>query len=120
MPLYNRKVRISANDIEAGMLIEFRYVKVNGEMDTYIVLVIDPAKESKTSSQTHLHGFTIKDMPDDDILNLIEEVGQYDLNTDEAYKRFISSRYVKARPYRTFILDNMSRINNLISVPAEE
>lgn len=109
----DKRTPISVSRIKAGMLVEFRYVKLDGTGDTYTVLVIDPYKKTDTSPETYLHGFTLKDMSDDDLTEFLSEVGRSGLDTDEAYEKFANSRYVEQRPYRTFILKKMSNVKQI-------
>lgn len=109
------KVPIGTSEIKAGMIVEFRYTKLDGTNDLYSVLVIDPAKPSKsdTSSELYLHGFSLKDIPDNELKEFFSDISLFDLNTDEAYKNFASSKYVDNRPYRTFKVNNISSVTQV-------
>lgn len=114
------KVPIGTSEIKAGMIVEFRYTKLDGTNDLYSVLVIDPSKPSKpsdTSSEFYLHGFSLKDIADNDLKEFISDISRFKLDTDEAYKNFAGSKYVDSRPYRTFRVNNISSVTQ---VKAEE
>lgn len=128
MPISSKSVSITLDEVTSGMVIEFFYIKESGNSDTYRILVIDPNKKNKYTSEPQLHGYIIKDMSDTELLEFFssfnenikfdyenKEIGVVaNLNTDEAYSIFASSNYVKDRSYRTFNLKNISQVRQVL------
>lgn len=128
MPIRSERRFISLNNINPGMMIEFNYSKKDGGSGTYIVLVVDPKKENPHTKEPQLHGFIINDLNDEELINFFSSFGKsvkldYEdrrasvvegLNSDEAYEKFRSSKYVKDRSYRTFNTKTMSSVRQVL------
>jgi hypothetical protein len=134
MALRSERRFISLDDVLSGMIIEFNYTKLDGTANSYIVLVVDPNRQNERAKEPQLHGFLIEDMSDEELFKFASEFGTSitidpisrknpfvsDLNTDEAYKRFVGSTYSKDRTYRTFLISKMSKVRQvLIGAPEE-
>jgi hypothetical protein len=117
------------------MMIQFNYSKKSGGSGQYIVLVVDPNRENDHASEPQLHGFVIDQLSDSELIEFFSSFRTTitidsenrkksvveQLNTDEAYAAFASSKYVKNRSYRTFNLSGMSSIRQiLVGTPTEE
>lgn len=128
MPIRSVRRFISLSDVESGMMVQFTYNKKSGGSGQYIVLVVDPRRQNEHASEPQLHGFVIDEMSD---TQLIEFFSSFDsemdidmkgkrapvienLNTDEAYRSFASSKYVKDRSYRTFNLSGISQTRQIL------
>jgi hypothetical protein len=110
------------------MMIEFSYSKKSGGSGSYIVLVVDPDRKNDRATEPQLHGFVIGTLTDAQLIEFFSSFStnlniDYEdrrasvvenLNTDEAYKRFSTSKYVKDRSYRTFNLSGMSQIRQVL------
>lgn len=128
MPIRSERRYVGLGDIESGMMIEFSYTKKSGDTNSYIVLVIDPSRPNKYTSESQLHGFVIDKLSDMELIEFFSSFNKtlkfdYEdrrasviegLNTDEAYSTFASSKYVKNRSYRTFNLNSMSQIRQVL------
>jgi len=128
MSIRSERRYVNLNDIESGMMIEFSYTKKSGDTNSYIVLVIDPNKPNKYTAESQLHGFVIDELSDMELIEFFSSFNKtlkfdYEnrrasiiegLNTDDAYSTFASSKYVKNRSYRTFNVNNMSQIRQVL------
>ena len=128
MPLRSEPQFVSLSNVKSGMMIQFNYQKKSGGAGSYTVLVIDPNRKSERATEPQLHGFVIDELSDSQLIEFFASFGtsinmDYDdrrasvvenLNTDEAYKTFSSSPYVKDRSYRTFNLSGMSQVRQIL------
>lgn len=128
MPLRSERRFISISKVKSGMMIEFNYTKLSGNSGTYTVLVVDPYRKNDRATEPQLHGFTIKELSDSELIEFFTSFGKSlnidytdrrasivrDLNTDEAYEAFASSKYVKDRTYRTFNISKMSQVRQVL------
>jgi hypothetical protein len=128
MPLRSERRYISPSNIKSGMMIEFSYSKKSGGSGSYIVLVVDPNRKNDRATEPQLHGFVIDALSDSQLIEFFSSFStsiniSYDdrrasivenLNTDEAYKAFSTSKYVKDRSYRTFNLSGMSQVRQVL------
>lgn len=128
MSLRSERRFIGIGNVKPGMMIQFNYKKTSGESGTYTVLVVDPDRQNERAKEPQLHGFVIDELSDKELIDFFTLFGKtvkldYDdrrasvveeLNTDEAYTAFKSSKYVKDRSYRTFNLSGMSSIRQIL------
>lgn len=128
MAIRSERRFINIKNIKPGMMVEFNYSKKSGGSDSYIVLVVDPNRKNERASESQLHGFVIDELSDKDLVEFFTSFGKItkldytdrrasiveDLNTDEAYQKFKSSKYVKDRSYRTFNLSGISSIRQVL------
>lgn len=128
MALRSQRRFIGKGSIEPGMMIEFTYQKTSGGGGSYTVLVVDPAKPNKYSTTLQLHGYSIDSFDDKELIEFFTSFGATvkidrdnkrasvveGLNSDKAYQSFLSSKYAQDRTYRTFNLDNMSQIRQIL------
>ena len=119
---------ISLNNVKPGMMISFNYSKKSGDSGKYTVLVVDPNRQNERALEPQLHGFVIDELSDKELVEFFTSFGKSikldyedrrssiveELNTDEAYERFKSSKYVKDRSYRTFNLSTMSAVRQIL------
>ena len=121
MGLRSSRRFISKYNIKTGMMVEFTYTKLDSTTSSYTVLVIDPEKNG------HMHGLLIGDLSDQDLIRLSSEVGGTfehdladrkapitDLQSEAAYERFKSSGFSDVRRYRTFIVEKISSIRQIL------
>jgi hypothetical protein len=125
MALRSTRRFISKRDILSGMLLDINYQKNSGENKIYSVLVIDPDKVNQHTNNRQLHGILIDDLTDDEIIKLINDMGELtydsedtraplaDLQNNEAYQRF-SANYDTKKRYRTFTLENISSARQIL------
>lgn len=128
MALRSERRFISINNVKSGMMIQFNYSKKSGGSGTYTVLVVDPNRTNERATEPQLHGFVIDELSDTQLIDFFASFNKtirmdYEnrrasvvegLNTDEAYKTFASSKYVKERSYRTFNLSSMSQVRQVL------
>lgn len=128
MPIRSEGRFIGLDKVKPGMMIQFNYKKKSGESGKYTVLVVDPDRTNDRATEAQLHGFVIDELSDKELIEFFTSFGKsikldYDdrrasiveeLNTDEAYKAFKSSKYVKDRSYRTFNLSNMTAVRQIL------
>jgi len=128
MPLRSERRYISTSNIKSGMMIEFSYSKKSGGSGSYVVLVVDPNRKNDRATEPQLHGFVIDALSDSQLIEFFSSFStsiniNYEdrrasivenLNTDEAYKAFSTSKYVKDRSYRTFNLSGMSQVRQVL------
>jgi len=128
MALRSERRFIGKGSIESGMMIEFTYQKTSGGGGSYTVLVVDPALPNKYSSAMQLHGYSIASFDDKELIDFFASFGANmkldkdnrrasvveGLNSDKAYETFLSSKYAQDRTYRTFNLDNMSQVRQIL------
>ena len=112
-------------DIQSGMFLDFTYSK-DGETKRYIGLVIDPDKKHPTTSKAQLHALLVDGMSDAEILRLVASVGNitFDpdnkkspitfLKTEDAYDKYKASSILTNRKYRTFLVNNMSSVRQIL------
>ena len=127
---------ISKYEVTTGMIIDFSYTSASRkEKKTarYKVLVIDPAKFHNSTDNAQLHGLLIDDkLSDFDIVRISTEIGKefnYNANpetdedrrvpitmlqSNEAYSRYTTSFIKNDRRYRTFLVDNMSSVRQIL------
>lgn len=132
MALLSERRYISQTSIQSGMIVQFNYTKLNGDSNQYTVLVIDPNRTNKHASQPQLHGYNLEDMSDEEIINLAgvfkktininpetrNEPLVEELNSSDAYENFSNSVFYDDRKYRTFNINAMSQVRQvLISSP---
>lgn len=128
MGLKGQRRFISLNNITSGMMIQFSYKKASGGSGQYVVLVVDPNRQNERASEPQLHGFIINELSDSELIEFFSSFGTStkldieqnrapvveELNTDEAYAKFASSKYVKNRSYRTFNLSGISQVRQIL------
>lgn len=127
---------ISKYNVTTGMIIDFSYTTTSSKKNKtarYKVLVIDPEKFHDSTDNGQLHGLLIDDsLSDLDIVRIATEIGQefnYNpnpetpkdrrvpitmLQTNEAYTRYTTSFIKNDRRYRTFLVDNMSSVRQIL------
>jgi hypothetical protein len=125
MALRSTRRFISKGNIQSGMLLDISYKKSSGESKTYSVLTIDPDKINQYTNNRQLHGLLIDDLNDDEVIKLINVMGELtynvedkrapltDLQNNEAYEKFKANYDTKER-YRTFTLDNISSVRQIL------
>lgn len=128
MPLRSERRFINIGNVKSGMMIQFKYTKNSGESGQYVVLVVDPKRINKRATEPQLHGFVIDEMSDKELIEFFSSLQgniniDYEdrrasivegLNTDEAYKKFAASKYVKDRSYRTFNLSGITGVRQIL------
>lgn len=128
MPLRSERRFISITNVLPGMMIQFNYTKKSGGSGSYTVLVVDPNRQNDHASEPQLHGFVIDELSDSQLIEFFASFGKItkfdyedrrasvveELNTDEAYTTFKSSKYVDNRSYRTFNLSSMSSVRQIL------
>ena len=128
MPLRSERRFISLSNVKSGMMIEFSYTKKSGDTGSYIVLVVDPDRQNERATEPQLHGFVIDTLTDTELIEFFSSFStsiniDYEdrrasivenLNTDDAYKTFSTSKYVKDRSYRTFNRSGMSQVRQIL------
>jgi hypothetical protein len=107
------------------MLLDIIYQKDSGETSTYSVLAIDPDKVNQFTNNRQLHGLLIGDLTDDEIVKLINVMGELiynpedkkaalvDLQNNESYQKF-SANYDTKKRYRTFTLNNIRSVRQIL------
>jgi peroxiredoxin len=125
MALRSTRRFMSKSSIQSGMLLDITYKKGSGETKTYSVLAIDPDKVNQHTNNRQLHGLLIDDLSDDDVIKLINVMGELtydaedkrapltDLQNNEAYEKFKANYDTKER-YRTFILENITNVRQIL------
>lgn len=134
MPLRSERRTINLDKVEPGMMLQFIYENLKGESDSYVVLVIDPNRTNTRAREPQLHAFIIEDMSDEELVSFITSfrtsvnIGDYEnrrkaiveqLDSDDAYSRFKSSKYAGGRPYRTFNRSKMRMVRQILSGEVE-
>lgn len=128
MPIRSTRRFIGVNNIKSGMMIDFIYKKKSGGSGSYVVLVVDPNRKNDRATEAQLHGFVIDQLSDEELIEFFTSFGKSvnldytdkrasiveDLNTDDAYTKFVSSKYVGNRSYRTFNLSGMSGVRQIL------
>lgn len=128
MSIRSERRFIGIKSVKPGMMIQFNYSKKSGGSESYVVLVVDPNRTNERALEPQLHGFVIDELSDEELIEFFTSFGKStkldytdrrasvieDLNTDEAYKTFKSSRYVKNRSYRTFNLSGISSVRQIL------
>jgi hypothetical protein len=128
MPLRSERRYIGLGDVKSGMMIEFNYAKKAGGSGRYVVLVVDPDKKNDRATEPQLHGFVIGDLTDSQLIEFFSSFGttvkiDYEdrrasvvenLDSQEAYNKFASSKYVRNRSYRTFNLSGITRVRQVL------
>lgn len=128
MAIRSERRFINLSKVTPGMMIEFNYSKKSGGSGNYVVLVVDPRRQNERATEPQLHGFVIDTLSDKELVEFFTSFGKTtkfdyddrrasvveDLNTDEAYETFKSSKYVKDRSYRTFNLSGMSNVRQIL------
>jgi len=128
MALRSERKFISKGNIQSGMLVEFSYKKIkDGNTGKYTVLVIDPNKKNESTTKDQLHGLLVDDLSDMDLVRISTEFGQtFNYNADdrsnpitnlqsgEAYSRYTASTMKNDRRYRTFVVDNISSLQQIL------
>lgn len=128
MSLRSERRYIGVDDIKSGMMVQFSYSKKSGGSDEYIVLVVDPKRQNERALEPQLHGFVIEELSDRELIEFFTSLGTVTkidytdrrasvvegLNTDEAYAKFKSTKYVKERSYRTFNISGISRARQIL------
>jgi hypothetical protein len=128
MALRGQRRYININDVKSGMMVQFTYSKKSGGTEEYVVLVIDPTRKNDHATEPQLHGFTIKELSDNELIDFFNSLGSNktitaddkrapvveSLNSDDAYAKFASSKYVSGRAYRTFNLSGISDVRQVL------
>jgi len=125
MGLLSERRFISKNNISSGMFLEFTYQK-ESERKTYRVVVIDPNRVHPTTNKTQLHALLIDNMGDTEILQLLTTISNItldfdqrnvpitNLQSDSVYDKYKSTTTAQQRKYRTFVVDNMSNVRQIL------
>lgn len=121
MPLRSQRRFISKTNVKSGMMVEFNYTKSDSTASTYTILVVDPDKSG------YLHGVLINDLSDTELIKFTREVGEEfnynsserkepitNLQSDGAYQRYKSSEFGAVRRYRTFVLNKVTNIRQIL------
>ncbi len=124
MSLQSERRFLSKTNLTSGTMVEFSYIAKDSTTKTYSVLVIDVIN---TNDIQYLHGLLLDNLSDFDIIKLSTQVGNQfnfnpderdvpltSLNSDEAYSRYKTSIFKNDRRYRTFILDNVSNLTQIL------
>lgn len=103
------------------MMIEFSYTKTDNSTKTYTVMVIDPDYNG------YLHALLLDNLSDFEIVKLATELGNvfnYDpmspsapitnLQSNDAYNRYKLSGYRDDRRYRTFIVNKITGLRQIL------
>jgi hypothetical protein len=127
MQLRSTRRFISVDDIQTGMMLQFRYTKLDKATDDYTVLVIDPAKVDSRTDRIQLHAYDIGQLSDSDIVQFMLDLDTElsidannrrkslaALNADEVYRHFINSSQYKDRPYKRFIPEKMQLVRQIL------
>lgn len=128
MPLRSERRFINIGNVESGMMIQFSYTKKSGGSGQYTVLVVDPNRTNDRATEPQLHGFVIDELSDKELIEFFSSFETSieispdnrrvpivkELNTDEAYSKFASSKYVKNRSYRTFNISGISQVRQIL------
>lgn len=128
MSIRSERKSINLTDVKSGMMVQFDYVKQSGETGQYVVLVVDPNRKNARATQPQLHGFIIDQLTDEQLLEFFSSFRKnikidYEdrrasiiegLNSEEAYETFKASNYVKDRTYRTFNLNSISNLRQIL------
>lgn len=128
MALRSERRYISLSAVKPGMILQFNYVKLSGDSGSYIVLVVDPNRRNSHAREPQLHGYDIQEMTDEEIISFISNLRKrifldpefrregivQDIDSDEAYEAYVSSRYKDDRPYRTFNISKMSQVRQVL------
>ena len=128
MALKGQRRFINLSNVTSGMMVQFSYKKLSGGSDQYVVLVVDPNRQNQRATEPQLHGFIIDELSDSELIEFFSSFGTTTkldieqnrapvveaLNTDEAYAKFASSKYVKNRSYRTFNLSGISQVRQIL------
>jgi hypothetical protein len=127
MAIRGQRKYINISNVEPGMMIQFNYKKLSGETNEYVVLVIDPNRENEHASQPQLHGYLLRDFSDKELVDFFSSLDTEakidpksktpvikDINNDEMYSKFATSKYVSNRPYRTFNLTGISKVRQIL------
>ena len=132
MAILSERRFISLKNVRPGMIVQFRYTKLSGEADNYVILVIDPDRTNEHARGPQLHGYDIRDMTDEELFNFLANLRKTirldpefrnqsiveDIDSDDAYEAYMSSRYKDTRKYRTFNLNAISQLRQvLVSSP---
>jgi hypothetical protein len=110
------------------MMVQFSYSKKSGGSGVYTVLVVDPDRTNERATEAQLHGFVIDELTDSQLIEFFAAFGKSinidyedrrasivrDLNTDEAYTAFSTSKYVQNRSYRTFNRSAISQVRQIL------
>lgn len=129
MPLRSEGRFIGIANVKPGMMIDFSYTKSSGGSGRYTVLVVDPNRKNSHAKEAQLHGFVIDELGDRELIEFFTSFRKTvnisgvedrrasiveDLNSDEAYNTFKTSKYVDNRSYRTFNLSGMSSVRQIL------
>lgn len=127
MTLRSSRRFISISDIQSGMMLQFRYTKLDNSTNDYTVLVIDPARLDTRTDILQLHAYDIGELSDSDIVKFMLELDTHlainpdnrkqslvKLNADEVYRHFVKSSQYKDRPYKRFIPNNMQLVRQIL------
>jgi hypothetical protein len=128
MPIRSERRFISLVNVKPGMIVQFNYTKLSGESASYTVLVIDPNRKNDHARESQLHAYDIRDMDDEQLVSFLSNLRKRiqldpefrreslveDLNSEDAYEAFVSSRFKDDRPYRTFNLSKISQLRQVL------
>lgn len=131
MSLLSERRFISLSNVTPGMLLEFSYTKLDGTSGKYTVLVIDPNRINKNTSEPQMHAIDVGELSDLEILEALasfktemdvsvnEEADRrkkvvVDTNTDDAYKNLATSKFREKRRYRTFNLKTVGQTRQIL------
>jgi hypothetical protein len=134
MAIRSQRRFIGLRNVKPGMMVQFNYTKRQGGNGSYVVLVVDPDRKNEHATESQLHGFVIKDMTDSELVEFFSSFNKSinvglgdktasvveDLNTDEAYQTFRSSKYVSDRSYRTFNRSAITQLRQILLGSVED
>jgi hypothetical protein len=124
MSLKSERRILSKDKIQSGIMVEFSYTGKQSKSDKYSIIVIDVVTSNGVE---YLHGLVLENLSDLDIVRLSTEIGKsfnFDpderkmpltsLNSDEAYDRYKTSIFKNDRRYRTFIMNNILNLQQIL------
>ena len=127
MTLRSTRRFIRIGNIQTGMMLQFRYTKLDNSTNDYTVLVIDPSRIDTRTDREQLHAYDISELSDSAIVEFMLELDTHlainpdnrsqslvKLNADAVYQQFINSSQYKDRPYRRFIPENMQLTRQIL------
>jgi hypothetical protein len=134
MAIRSERRFIGLPNVRSGMMVQFVYRKAAGSTDKYTVLVVDPDRKNARAKEPQLHGYTIDNMTDEQLIQFFSSFrkpmtlggGPRDssivdeLGSDEAYKAFGASRFASDRRYRTFNHSGISQLRQILLGSVEE
>lgn len=124
MALRSERRFIQKNAINSGMMLEFSYTSLDNTVKNYSILAIDIMSKN---NKEYLHGLLMDGLTDFDLVRLSTQIGKtfnFDpdnrsgplttLNTNDAYNSYKGSFVKNDRRYRTFLLSNISKLQQIL------